>query len=68
MTTQMVCKQIYIEKRQELLLKQLSKARGLSEAEIIRQVFELELRGSNLVQVRHLSTMDEFFGVASKNH
>jgi hypothetical protein len=42
MATQMVRKQIYIKKRQDILLKQLSQARGLSEAEIIRQALERE--------------------------
>ena len=42
MATQMVRKQIYIKKRQDALLKQLSQARGVSEAEIIRQALERE--------------------------
>ena len=42
MTTQMVRKQIYIHKRHEALLKRLSRARGVSEAEIIRQAIEHE--------------------------
>jgi hypothetical protein len=42
MDTRMVRKQIYIKKRQNILLKQLSQARGLSEAEIIRQAIERE--------------------------
>jgi hypothetical protein len=42
MTTQMVRKQIYIQKRQEILLKRLSQARGLSEAEVIRQAIDRE--------------------------
>lgn len=45
MTTHMVRKQIYIQKRQEALLKRLSQARGLSEAEIIRQAIEREVAG-----------------------
>lgn len=45
MTTQMVRKQIYIQRRQDILLKRLSQARGLSEAEIIRQALERELAG-----------------------
>jgi hypothetical protein len=45
MTTQMVRKQIYIRKRQNALLKHLAKARGLSEAEIIRQAIEREVSG-----------------------
>ena len=45
MTTQMVRKQFYIHKRQDALLKRLSQARGLSEAEIIRQAIEREAAG-----------------------
>jgi hypothetical protein len=45
MTTQMVRKQFYIQKRQDALLKRLSQARGLSEAEIIRQAIEREVAG-----------------------
>ena len=45
MTTQMVRKQIYLQKRQDALLKQLSKERGLSQAEIIRQAIEREAAG-----------------------
>jgi hypothetical protein len=45
MTTQMVRKQFYIQKRQDALLKRLSQARGLSEAEIIRQAIEREAAG-----------------------
>jgi hypothetical protein len=41
----MVRKQIYIQKRQETLLKRLSQARGVSEAEIIRQAIERETTG-----------------------
>ena len=45
MTTQMVRKQFYIQKRQDALLKRLAQARGLSEAEIIRQAIEREAGG-----------------------
>jgi pyrroloquinoline quinone (PQQ) biosynthesis protein C len=34
---EMVHKQIYIEERHERLLKRISKARGVSEAELTRQ-------------------------------
>lgn len=44
----MVRKQIYIQKRQEILLKPLAKARGQSEAEIIRQAIEREASGVSL--------------------
>ena len=43
MTTQMVRKQIYIQRRQDILLKRLSQARGLSQAEVIRQAIEREI-------------------------
>lgn len=46
MTTQMVRKQIYIHKRHEVLLKRLAQARGVSEAEIIRQAIEHEATGT----------------------
>jgi tRNA A-37 threonylcarbamoyl transferase component Bud32 len=38
----MVRKQIYIYRRQELLLKRLARQRGVSEAEIIRQAINRE--------------------------
>jgi hypothetical protein len=45
MSTQMVRKQFYIHKRQDALLKRLAHARGLSQAEIIRQAIEHEAAG-----------------------
>lgn len=42
---QMVRKQIYIQQRQQILLKQLSKFRGKSEAEVIRMALDRELQG-----------------------
>ena len=39
--SEMVRKQIYVSKRQDQLLKRLSKKYGLSEAEIIRQAIDL---------------------------
>ena len=45
MTTQIVRKQIYIQKRQDRLIKQLARANGISEAELIRQAIERELNG-----------------------
>jgi hypothetical protein len=41
----MVRKQIYIEERHERLLKRISKTRGVSEAELIRQAIERETAG-----------------------
>jgi hypothetical protein len=40
--SEMVRKQIYIHKRHQVLLRRLSQARGVSEAEIIRQAIERE--------------------------
>lgn len=45
MSSRMVRKQFYILKRHDLLLKRLAQARGVSEAEIIRQVIEREASG-----------------------
>lgn len=45
--SEMVRKQIYIHRRQEIQLKRLSKARGVSEADIIRTAIDHELGGTN---------------------
>jgi len=42
--SQMVRKQIYIQKSQEERLKKVAEARGVSEAEIIRRALENEMR------------------------
>jgi hypothetical protein len=61
MATQMVRKQFYIQKRQVALLKRLARARGLSEAEIIRQAIERELVGAPVQPARSdLSAMEDF--------
>ena len=39
--SEMVRKQFYIHKRQQILLKRLSQARGVSEAEIVRQAISV---------------------------
>lgn len=44
--SEMVRKQFYIHKRHQLLLKKLARAKGVSEAEIIRQAIEHEAAGS----------------------
>jgi len=65
MATNMVRKQIYIQKRQDALLKQLSQARGVSEAEIIRQAIEQEIVGEPARQpLSSLSAMDDFIRLA----
>ena len=43
----MVRKQFYIHKRHQVLLRRLSQARGVSEAEIVRQAIERETAGSS---------------------
>jgi hypothetical protein len=45
---EMVRKQIYIQERHERLLKRISKVRGVSEAELIRQAIERETVGEKL--------------------
>lgn len=48
--SQMMRKQIYIQKRQQILLRRLAKARGVSEAEIIRQAID-EHTGSTTLRI-----------------
>jgi len=43
--SEMVRKQFYIHKRHQILLKKLARAKGVSEAEIIRQAIEHEAAG-----------------------
>ena len=40
--SQMVRKQVYLEKKQDRLLKRLAEARGVSEAEVVRRAIERE--------------------------
>ena len=44
--SEMVRKQFYIHKRHQILLGKLARAKGVSEAEIIRQAIEHEAAGS----------------------
>ena len=63
----MLRKQIYIPKRQQAILKRLAKARGLSEAEIIRQAIEREVAASAARPVANdRSALDDFlrFGLS----
>jgi hypothetical protein len=46
MSDQMVRKQIYLPRRQNLALRRLAKERGVSEAEVIRQALEREADAS----------------------
>lgn len=43
--SEMIRKQVYLHRRHDLLLKRLAKARGVSEAEIIRQAIDREVAG-----------------------
>jgi hypothetical protein len=42
----MIRKQIYLTRRQDILLKRLAKERGVSEAEVIRQALEREAQSA----------------------
>lgn len=42
----MVRKQIYIRKQQDEMLKRVSEARGVSEAEIVREAIDREIAGA----------------------
>jgi hypothetical protein len=64
MTTHMVRKQIYIQKRQDILIKRLAQAQGLSEAEVIRQAIERELSGSTQPLSGNTSAFDDFAKLA----
>lgn len=46
MMSEMIRKQFYIHKRHQILLKKLARAKGVSEAEIIRQAIEHEAAGT----------------------
>jgi len=46
--SQMVRKQIYIQKRQETQLKRLAKARHVSEAQLIREAIDQKLSGGSV--------------------
>ncbi len=64
--TQMLRKQIYIPKRQQMQLKRLAKARGVSEAEIIRQAIEREvLLTAARPMVGNRSALEEFLRFGS---
>jgi hypothetical protein len=46
--TRMVRKQVYIEPRQETLLKRLARDKGVTEAEIIRQAIDRQTQSISL--------------------
>jgi hypothetical protein len=45
---QMVRKQIYIQRQQEVILKRFANLRGQSEAEVIRQAIDQQIGGATL--------------------
>jgi hypothetical protein len=51
MAESMVRKQIYLYRRQNMLLKRLAKQRGVSEAEVVRQALEHET--SSTIPIRN---------------
>ena len=58
--SQMMRKQIYIQKRQQILVRHLARARGVSEAEIIRQAIDRETSGGTVQVVsRDPAALDE---------
>ena len=44
--THMIRKQVYIHKRQQVLLKRLARRRGVSEAEFIRQAIDQQVQSA----------------------
>lgn len=65
---QMVRKQIYLYKQQDAMLKRVAEARGVSEAEVIRQALEQALSAGieNATQTAK-SPLDEFIELARSN-
>ena len=64
MTEYMVRKQIYIPKRQDILLKQLARQRGVSEAEVIRQALEREVEAPAPEMCESKKALDEIIAYA----
>lgn len=50
--TEMVRKQIYIQRRHADWLARLAAARGISEAEVVRQAIDHEVTGSRMAQAQ----------------
>ncbi len=66
--SQMVRKQIYLYKTQETMLRRVAEARGVSEAEIIRQALDQILVSNNdLASDSAKSPLDEFTELARSN-
>jgi hypothetical protein len=61
MTEQMVRKQIYLPKHQNLKLKRLAEQRGISEAEVIRQALDREVELPVRIERNSKKALDEIF-------
>jgi hypothetical protein len=61
MIDQMIRKQIYLPKHQNLKLKRLAKQRGISQAEVIRQVLERENEMPVTVELDSKKVLDDIF-------
>jgi hypothetical protein len=66
MSEMMVRKQIYLPRRQNLMLKRLAKERGVSEAEVIRQALDREAQSTAPVVRDSKKALDEIFAIADK--
>ena len=65
----MLRKQIYIEKRQQAVLRRLAKKRGISEAELIRQAIEREaLLSAARSVVQDRSALEDFIRFGLSRH
>ena len=65
---QMVRKQIYLYKQQETMLKRVAEARGVSEAEVIRQALEQVFSaGAESATQSAKLPLDEFIELARSN-
>jgi hypothetical protein len=56
---QMVRKQIYIRKQQDRLIKRLAEARGVSEAEVVRQALENEAQETRMPEYFDLHAWEQ---------
>jgi Zn-dependent peptidase ImmA (M78 family) len=66
--SQMVRKQIYLYKQQEAMLRRVAEARGVSEAEVIRQALDqVFVSGSDKITGSEKSPLDEFIEFARSN-
>lgn len=60
----MVRKQIYLPRRQNLLLKRLASERGVSEAEVIRQALDREAQSITPLTRDSKKALEEIFAIS----